>query len=99
MCGLVLVVTKHKNGFNQTQNNVFTTLLYLSGHFRGRDGVGVVSIDNIGNVKLAKEAYTVDEFIRTKEFSELDRDAFQKGWAMIGHNRAATRGVVNSSTV
>jgi len=95
MCGLTLLINKNRNGFNAQQQDVFSTLMYLSGGFRGRDGAGVVVVDNIGNVKLAKDAATVDEFIRTTEYDELDKYAFQKGWAMIGHNRYATKGVIS----
>lgn len=94
MCGLVLVVTKNKNGFNQQQQEVFDTLLYLSGHFRGRDGAGIVSVDNLGNVKLAKGALTVDEAMRTKEYAEVQAAAFSRGWALFGHNRSATKGSI-----
>jgi hypothetical protein len=97
MCGLVLLVNKNKNGFSAEQRDVFGTLLYLSGHFRGRDGAGVVAIDNIGNVKLAKQASTVDRFFCTKEYQEVAQAAFARGWAMFGHNRAATRGAVNDA--
>ena len=95
MCGLVLVVNKNHYGFSKEQCEVFSTLLYMSGHFRGRDGTGVVVVDNLGNPSLAKANQTVDGFICTKEYDELDKKAFQKGWLMYGHNRAATRGVIN----
>lgn len=95
MCGLAMVINKYKNGFSKPQQDVFSTLLYLSGGFRGRDGAGVAVIDNIGNVKMAKDGTAVDPFIQSKEYEELDNLAWSKGWAMMGHNRAATRGVVS----
>lgn len=95
MCGLTMVINKYRNGFNRNQQDVFYSLLYLSGGFRGRDGTGVTVVDNIGNVKLAKDGTSVDSFVRTKEYDALDTYAFNKGWAMIGHNRAATRGEVS----
>jgi len=94
MCGLVLVVNKNRNGFNNQQHNVFSTLLYLSGGFRGRDGAGVVSVNNIGNVQLAKAALPVDTFLATKEYDKLQTDSFRNGWALMGHNRSATRGSI-----
>lgn len=97
MCGLVLVINKHQNGFTQPQIEVFDTLLYMSGHFRGRDGAGVVAVDNIGNVELAKAALTVDAMIQTKEYQAVSKSAWTNGWAMFGHNRAATRGEVNDA--
>lgn len=97
MCGLTMVVNKNKNGFSQQQQDVFNTLFYLSGGYRGRDGAGVVIIDSVGNVKIAKQAGSVDLLQNTKEFAELDAYAFQNGWAMIGHNRAATRGNITDN--
>jgi predicted glutamine amidotransferase len=94
MCGLVMLVNKHSNGFNKQQNDVFYSLLYLSGGFRGRDGTGVVVVDNLGNVELAKEASTVDKFTQSDEYGKLASTAFKSGWVMFGHNRAATRGSV-----
>jgi len=94
MCGLTLVINKNRNGFNSQQQEIFSTLMYLSGGFRGRDGAGVALVDNIGNVKVAKDASTVDAFLLTKEYDEIDKHGFQKGWALIGHNRYATKGNV-----
>lgn len=94
MCGLTLVISKNTYGFTVQQQNVFASLMYLSGGYRGRDGAGVAVVDTIGNVKIAKDGESVDHFLHTGEFEELDRAAFKNGWAMIGHNRAATRGVV-----
>jgi len=44
---------------------------------------------------MAKDGTAVDPFIQSKEYDDLDNLAFRKGWAMIGHNRAATRGVIS----
>jgi len=95
MCGLVMLVTKNKNGFSQPQQNIFNTLFYLSGGFRGQDGAGVFVVDNLGNVSLAKDALRVHNFLNTKEFTELESLAYKDGWAMVAHNRAATRGGVS----
>lgn len=95
MCGLVMVVNKTGNGFNTIQQNVFASLLYLSGGYRGRDGVGVTVIDTHGNVQLAKDACTVDNFLFTDEYVHLNSLAYKNGVAMIGHNRAATRGTIS----
>ena len=94
MCGLTLVINKNKNGFNYKQQEIFSSLMYRSGGYRGRDGAGVALIDNIGNVKMAKDGESVDNFLQTDEYKALDKQAFQNGWAMIGHNRAATRGTI-----
>lgn len=94
MCGLVMLITKSKNGFTQTQQNIFNSLLYLSGGFRGADGAGAFVVDNIGNVKMAKDAAIVHDFLRTTEYDKLESAAYQDGWAMVGHNRSATKGAI-----
>lgn len=83
MCGLVMVITKNLNGFNAQQQDIFASLLYISGGFRRRDGVGVTVIDNVGNFQLAKEACSVDSFLFTKEYEELNSMAYKNGMAMI----------------
>jgi predicted glutamine amidotransferase len=97
MCGLVGVINKRTGGFWKQQMDVFASLLYLSGGYRGRDGTGVVVVDNLGNVQLAKSQQTVPDFLATQEFDELTRRAFRNGSIIFGHNRAATRGVVNDA--
>lgn len=91
MCGLVAVITKSSYGFSQEQKDIFSILLYLD-VIRGEDSTGVFMVDNLGNVKGAKSAAVAADFIRTPEYKELRNEAFQKGWAMVGHNRKATRG-------
>src|SRR6266850_8089954 len=93
MCGLVLVVNKQRNGFNGDQQNIFRTLLWLD-TLRGDDSTGVALIDNIGNVDIAKDAIQGTDFIRTNEYTALHNQAWKDGWAMIGHNRKATRGSI-----
>ncbi len=94
MCGVVALINKNKYGFSKEQCDIFNTLLYLSGHFRGTDGTGVVCVDNIGNVQLAKSAKNVPQMQETAEYDAVMKRAFRDGWAMFGHNRAATRGEV-----
>jgi glucosamine 6-phosphate synthetase-like amidotransferase/phosphosugar isomerase protein len=94
MCGLVAIINKNTNGTTQEQNEVFSTLLFLD-LLRGADSTGVMCIENNGDLSLAKEAVDSLAFIRTKEYQSLLTKAFKSGSALIGHNRKATRGVVN----
>lgn len=91
MCGLVAVVTKSQYGFSSEQNEIFSVLLYLD-VLRGEDSTGVFVVDNNGNVALAKDALPSADFIRTEEYKNLKQLSFKQGWAMVGHNRKATRG-------
>lgn len=96
MCGLVGLVSKYQNGFTQVQKNVFSTLLFVD-TLRGDDSTGAFVIKNNGDLKMAKDAGNASKFIATKEYDDLLSIAFNQGAAMIGHNRKATRGVVNDT--
>lgn len=93
MCGLVALVTKNKYGFSGEQKDIFSILLYLD-VLRGEDSTGAFVVDGLGNVELAKDATPAADFIRTNEYKSLKDLAFKKGWAMVGHNRSATRGTI-----
>lgn len=94
MCGLIGLINKNSHGFSKDQQNAFNDLLYLDA-LRGMDSTGVFMVDNVGNLEIAKEASAATWFREQKEYKELLGRSFQKGSAMIGHNRAATKGVVN----
>lgn len=93
MCGLVAVITKNRTGFSTDQQNVFEQLLYLDA-LRGEDSTGVFMVSNIGNVEIAKEAVESADFLRTTAWQDINRASWNRGWAMIGHNRKATRGSI-----
>lgn len=93
MCGIVAVITKNTTGFNQAQKDAFKLLLWLD-QLRGEDSTGVITIENDGNVHIAKEAVDAHEFSQKKEFHEIVGKAWSRGFAMVGHNRKATRGSI-----
>lgn len=94
MCGLVGVITKHRNGFSNPQLSVFETLLFVD-TLRGEDSTGIFAINNIGNVGIAKEACTGEAFLETTTWKQDFRTKlFQEGWGLFGHNRKATRGTI-----
>ena len=95
MCGLVGLITKRMNGFSREQQDIFSTLLFVD-TFRGKDGSGTFVVSNDGDVMVAKDAGMAPNFMESKEYDEVMRRSWSKGAAMIGHNRAATRGVVNA---
>lgn len=96
MCGLVGVITKARNGFTGHQIDIFNTLLYLDA-LRGEDSTGAFVVNGYGNVSIVKEAESSGHTIAQKEYKSLTDEAFRDGWALIGHNRKATRGVVNDA--
>lgn len=93
MCGIVGFVTRYSNGFSSAEADMFETMLFLD-TLRGFDSTGVFGVDTHGNLELHKEACHGPDFIGTKEYKEFKGKAIRNGLFMVGHNRAATRGVV-----
>ena len=91
MCGLVAAITKAANGFDTSTVDAFKELLFVD-TLRGDDSTGVFGINNLGNVGIAKDVGTADKFINTSEYREISNHMYQKGWAIVGHNRKSTRG-------
>lgn len=93
MCGLVGMVTKSRNGFSHDNMNFFDHLLYMDA-LRGDDSTGAFCVDNVGNVRIAKQVGDSSKFMPEAGYKDLRHHAIQRGWAMIGHNRKATKGSV-----
>jgi len=94
MCGIVGCISKGKYGFNYKNIKAFESLLFLD-TLRGDDSTGVFAVDNLGNVGIAKEAVTGEVFLKSKEWDKFSSELFKSGWAVVGHNRKATRGKVS----
>lgn len=93
MCGLVAVVSKSRYGMSNKDLDVFELMLFLD-TLRGEDSTGVFLVDNIGNVMIAKEAVDGPKFLQTKEWRDIRTAAISRGFALVGHNRKATRGSI-----
>lgn len=94
MCGLVGVVSKRPNGFTREHQDIFSTLLFVD-TFRGKDATGVFCVSNEGDVYVAKDVGYAPRFMGSKEYEEAQKRAWNRGAALIGHNRAATRGKID----
>lgn len=94
MCGIVGIVTNSRNGHNYKELEAFETMLFLD-TLRGWDSTGVFGVTNDKDVFIAKEASHAPDFLGRKEWKELRGKMFSRGKYIVGHNRAATRGVVN----
>lgn len=92
MCGLVGVIAKHTMW--KAHTDMFHELLYVD-NFRGRDSTGVFMVDKDGDLEVIKEASCSPDFQRTLEYETIMKNAYARGRAVIGHNRAATKGTVN----
>ncbi len=94
MCGLVAIISKRPSfGFSRAELDVFKTLLFVDA-LRGDDSTGVFAVDAQGNVSIAKEASHAYDFINSEEYSKIDSKMFRNGFALVGHNRKATRGSI-----
>ena len=93
MCGIVGVITGDKWGFNKEALDSFELMLYMD-TLRGEDSTGVFLVERNGNVHIAKQVGDGAAFLRSKEWKDLRGMAFSSGWALIGHNRKATKGSI-----
>lgn len=91
MCGHVGVAGE----VNWKVEKVFRTLLRLD-VIRGEDSTGIAAMSLTGAVKIAKEATNAYDFLSTNKDSAEIFKGFHR--ALMGHNRAATKGkVVNEN--
>ncbi len=95
MCGLVGMLSKRKLGLNHEEINAFKDLLTID-VLRGKDSTGVFSVAK-RELQLFKVATHPMNAYDTKEWKEFESDARRNSKVLVGHNRAATRGTVNSN--
>jgi hypothetical protein len=89
MCGIIGYVSISDEVASEEKEHFLEDALILD-TFRGMDSTGLLTLCE--DFTLASHK-TLDEgwdFVRTKEFWDMPN-----GWAAIGHNRAATKGVVS----
>ena len=91
MCGIVGVVHKANNGFDKKNEDVFYQMLYCDA-LRGDDSTGVILVENTSGFGIMKEAYSSAYVMDNITVSEQGRAMYQRGKAMIGHNRKKTVG-------
>jgi hypothetical protein len=91
MCGIVGVITKARNGFAKSSQEMFYQLLYADA-LRGEDATGVITVHNNTDFGVMKEAVESNYFLPQFIGCDLDKDLFRNGFAVIGHNRKKTVG-------
>lgn len=94
MCGLFGVV-----GYAGYDKDLIESVRQLAvfSQFRGFDSTGVAKIDHHKKLyTIVKSPVTASEFIELKHADSVLRDVNSAG-ALIGHTRAATRGLVNKA--
>ena len=94
MCGLVGFLSGKTGGFFDKDLQIFEQMLYAD-VLRGKDSTGVFAINSSGKqARGAKEASTAQAFLSNKDWHALRSWTITHGRAIIGHNRAATKGSV-----
>lgn len=91
MCGLVAVIRKDsKKSLYKEHNDIFKQMLYADA-LRGWDSTGIASIRMNNDVKVTKDACPPASLFHRNP----DAGWLYGNLALIGHNRAATRGKTN----
>lgn len=98
MCGLVGVVTKGIHGFQAREIDVFTQLLYAD-QVRGSHGTGMFYNSKQGkpHIRTLKAPCPSSAFIGFKEYEEATRTLFKESNFVVGHNRSATKGKIDTA--
>ena len=94
MCGIFGVITKLDNGLSLPEENFIQQALIV-GAVRGSDGAGLFSVDNKNHhksdiVKKANNPYWLT--LTEKEYPKFMQRASRQAKAIVGHNRASTKG-------
>lgn len=96
MCGIVGLIAKNKVGFYSSDTKVFSDMLVIN-QLRGIDGTGFFYNDkDNGRSHYAKAASTASYFLTHQVASLGLNKVTSKATFVVGHNRAATLGKVNT---
>ena len=95
MCGLVTIISKNKSGFFFKDKTIFLQML-ISDMFRGMDSTGAFAVNKHGNLKMIKDASAAPFFINKKDANDFFNNFISDYHIVVGHNRKATMGVIQS---
>lgn len=95
MCGLVGMVARKPGGFSFNHLDLFEQFLIVDS-LRGKDSTGVFSLFRNGDVRVIKHGSHPYNLFRTDEWRDFKSAAVQRGKFLVGHNRKATIGKVNT---
>lgn len=95
MCGIVGLIARKQSGFYGGDLDLMQNLLLLD-QIRGDDSTGVFSVMRDRSICLTKIGSHPAHLFRTKEWEKNRGKTLANGRIIIGHNRKATTGVVNS---
>lgn len=96
MCGIVGIISKIPGGLYHTDLDLFEELLVCDS-VRGLDSTGVFGIHKNKQAKSLKVAAEPHSLFRCEEWGDFRTKAVSSMTSLVGHNRSATRGAVNST--
>lgn len=96
MCGLVGLISRKSNGFYHADMQLMQNLLLLD-QIRGEDSTGVFTVMRDGNLRITKVGSHPAHLFTTASWTKHRQAAISDGRIMIGHNRKATMGGINSA--
>ena len=93
MCGLLGMMSPFLTKGDQA---LFQTML-IAGHVRGTDGTGIAVVDSNYNTQIFKSQLPSYELVSSKSYQQwCSKSITNTVKVLMGHNRAATRGVVSN---
>lgn len=95
MCGIVGIVSKRNNGFFSNEIQLWEELLLID-QLRGDDSTGAFGVLKNRQIKSIKIGSHAQDLFRTEGWRPFRSSMLSTGQIVIGHNRKATRGAVNS---
>lgn len=96
MCGLISMISRRKGGFFSKDLDMFEQMLVVDS-IRGKDSTGALTVLKNKTVRTIKIGAVPQLLFRCTEWGDWRKQAEQQGQFLVGHNRAATRGAINST--
>jgi hypothetical protein len=96
MCGIVGVISKVSGGLYYTDLDIFQNLLVCDS-LRGEDSTGVFGVYKNRQARTLKVAAEPHMMFRCPEWDDFRTKAISGMQVVVGHNRSATRGAVNTA--
>src|SRR5579864_7122790 len=95
MCGIVAMIARTNGGFTHGDLSAFEQMLIVN-TVRGKDSVGSFTKFGNGDVRGIKHGSNPFNLFRTDEWKDYRQAVINRGRFLVGHNRAATSGQVNT---
>jgi Glutamine amidotransferase domain len=95
MCGIVSMIARTTGGFTHGDLSAFEQMLVVN-TVRGKDSVGSFTKFGNGDVRGIKHGSNPFNLFRTDEWKDYRQAVINRGRFLVGHNRAATSGQVNT---